>query len=79
MAELTITVPDNQVPRVKEAFAFAFGLGSPSSAIPISTVQDYVVNDLKQFTKNAEIRMAAEQGVRDQAALIGSPQEIGFE
>ena len=79
MASITITIPDNQVPRVKEAFAYAFGLGSPSSAIPVSTVQDYVVSDLKQFTKNAEIRMAAEQGVLDQAALIGSPQSIGFE
>ncbi|GAG54556.1 unnamed protein product [marine sediment metagenome] len=79
MAEITITVPDEQVPRVKEAFAFALGLGSPSSAIPVSTVQDYVVADLKQFTKNAEIRMAAEAGVQAQAEAIGSPQEIGFE
>ena len=79
MASITITIPDAQVPRVKEAFAFAFGLGSPSSAISVSVVQDYVVADLIQFTKTQEIRMAAEQGVRDQAALIGSPQSIGFE
>lgn len=75
MASITITIPDDQVPRVKEAFAFAYGLGSPSSAIPVSTVQDYVVADLKQFTRNAEVRMAA----KDAAEAIGSPQILGFE
>jgi len=76
MAQLTITIPDSQVPRVREAFAFAFGLGSPSSqTVTITTIQDYVVADLKQFTRNAEVRQAALAA----ASAIGSPQFIGFE
>ena len=79
MASITITIPDNSVPRVKEAFAFVFGLGSPSSAIGVSVVQDYVVADLTQFTRNAEVRMAAIAGVEAELEAIGSPQSIGFE
>lgn len=76
MAQLTITIPDNQVPRVREAFAFALNLGSPSSqTVTLQTIQDYVVSDLKQFTKNAEARQAAITAVQS----IGSPQEIKFE
>lgn len=73
MATLTINIPNSQVNRVREAFAYALNLGSPSSqTVTLQTVEDYVVADLKQFVKNAEIRKAREQ------VVVGSPQEISF-
>lgn len=72
MATLTIEIPNNQVPRIQDAFAFAYGLGSPSSQVTVEFIKDYVIADLKQFTKNAEQRKAAQAAVE----AIGSPQEI---
>ena len=75
MAQLTVNIPDNQVPRVREAFAFALGLGSPSSqTVTISTIQDYVVAELKQFVEQHEKRQAETRAVE----AIGSPQVVKF-
>lgn len=75
MAQFTIDIPNDQVPRVQEAFAFVYGLGSPATvSVTVQTVKDYVVADLKQFTKNAEARKLA----RDTLLAVGSPQEIKY-
>jgi hypothetical protein len=75
MAQFTITIPDDQVPRVQEAFAFVYGLGSPATqTVNVQVVKDYVINDLKQFTRNAERRYTAIDAVE----AIGSPQEIKY-
>lgn len=60
MADITITVPDNQVNRVRSAFAFALELGSPP-AVTLSDVKNYIITDLKQFVKTAENRKAAKE------------------
>lgn len=72
MADLTITVPDEQIPRLQEAFAFAYNLGSPSTQVDIEFVKTYVIADLKQFVKNAEQRLTASAAIEG----IGSPSEI---
>jgi len=71
MANITITIPDKQVNRVRSAFAYALGLGSPP-AVSLTDVKTYIVTDLKQFVQNAEKRR-----VREQTA-VGSPQFISF-
>ncbi len=75
MAEFTVTIPDDQIPRVQEAFAFVYNLGSPATQnVTVQTVKDYVVADLKQFTKTAEARKLT----IDTLQAVGSPQEIKY-
>ena len=72
MAQITISIPNNHVQRVQDAFAYALGLGSPSSQVTLTTVQEYIIADLKQFVKNAEKRKAEE------LIVVGSPEIVDF-
>jgi hypothetical protein len=54
MADITITVPDTAIPRVQDAFQKLLNLPGPAT---LADVKDYIINDLKQVTKNSEERI----------------------
>lgn len=58
MADITITVPDAAIPRVQDAFQKHLNLPGPAT---LADVKDYIINDLKQVTKNAEVRLQRDQ------------------
>lgn len=59
MATVTITIPDEQVQRVRDAFTYALGIEAPAQA-DLADLQTYIVRDLKQFVRGAERGIARE-------------------
>lgn len=53
MASLTITIPDNQVQRVQDAFAYH--LQRPAT---VQDIREYIVNDLRQVVRSFERNQA---------------------
>jgi hypothetical protein len=52
MADITISIPDDKVQRVRDAFAFMRGVDVSEIGLP--EVKAYILNDLKQIVVNAE-------------------------
>lgn len=57
MADLTITVPDPQVPRVQAAVGLYLGLGRDATA---QEVRNFLVDTLKQTVRKGEVGDAAQ-------------------
>lgn len=55
MADLTITIPDTAVQRVRDAFTEMLDLGQPAT---VEDVRQYIIADLKQKVQAAERRVA---------------------
>ena len=56
MVDITITIPTAQAGRLQAAFEEALGLDRPAT---VSDARDYIINDLKQFVRTSEKRVAA--------------------
>lgn len=56
MADITITIPDDQVQRVRDAFTEMLQLDQPAT---VADVRQYIIDDLKQKVRSAERRAAA--------------------
>ena len=65
MADITITIPDEHVERVRDAFTYELG-----PVATTQTVKDFLVAELRQFVRGAEVRMAEEAAT--------NPTEIDF-
>ena len=63
--DITITIPDEQIPRVRAAFTFALELDEPAT---LADLKSYIITDLKQLVRNAEQRKAAQEAVVDSMA-----------
>ena len=60
MADITITIPDAQVQRVRDAFTYTLGLDQPAT---VADVKGYIIEDVKQLVRNAERRIAEEAAI----------------
>lgn len=58
MAQVTITIPDDKVQRVRDAFTYALDLDAQAT---VDDVKAYILRDLRQFVLTAERRAAREQ------------------
>lgn len=58
MAQVTITIPDDKVQRVRDAFTYALDLDAQAT---VEDVKAYILRDLRQFVLTAERRAAREQ------------------
>lgn len=62
MADVTITIPQDQVQRLQDAFTFVLEPvdenGDPRQA-DLADLKGYIIADLKQFVRSAEKRAAA--------------------
>lgn len=55
--QITITVPEAQVPRVRAAFTRVLGLSQPATG---ADIKGYIISKLKQVVRAAERGAAAE-------------------
>lgn len=60
--QVTITIPERHVQRVRSAFQEALELDNLAS---LPDVKNYIINDIKQLVRRAE-RKVAERTVREQ-------------
>lgn len=68
MADITITIPDDKVQRVREAFAFMRGVDVSEIGLP--EVKAYILNDLKQVVVNAEAQQFRRTFVEEDLGVI---------
>lgn len=54
MAEITITIPDDKVERVRTAIAYLRDMDV--SEVGLAEVKAYILNDLKQVVTSAEVQ-----------------------
>jgi hypothetical protein len=61
MPDVTITIPNDQVQRIRDAFTVGLELEEPAT---LDDLKAYIIADIKQFVRTAEraaARRAAEQ------------------
>lgn len=59
MAQVTLTVPDDKVDRIRDAFAAEFGWTAESGLTKTQFLKQQIIEYVKQVTRNHEANQAA--------------------